>query len=98
MALGGARPGAGRPKGSINVPQFRDFVSEEDRAEFVEFVISTYKESEKLTVWVGDQLYGKAAQAVELSGPDGEPLAANLSASDRAAITELRDLLKQSHA
>lgn len=75
---GGARPGAGRPKGSTTVPQFRDFVSEEDRAEFVEFVLSTYKEDVKLTIWVGDQIYGKPAQSVALSDPDGSPLFSSL--------------------
>jgi hypothetical protein len=43
MAKGGARPGAGRPKGSKNIPTFREYVSEDDRKEFVEFVLSTYK-------------------------------------------------------
>jgi hypothetical protein len=72
MALGGKRPGAGRPKGSKHIPQFRDYVSEEDRAEFVEFVLSSYKGDMRLTTWVGDQLFGKAAQSI--TGPDGGPI------------------------
>ena len=42
MALGGKRPGSGRKKGSTTVPQFRAFVSEEDRKTFVEFVLASY--------------------------------------------------------
>jgi hypothetical protein len=75
MALGGKRPGAGRPKGSKQIPQFRDFVSDEDRAKFVEFVLSTYMEDVKLTIWVGDQLYGKPTQAVQPADENDEPFA-----------------------
>jgi hypothetical protein len=93
MAKGGKRSGAGRPIGSTNKLSLRDYIEKEDNEEFFDFVLSTYKESEKLTVWLGDQL--KASQQMEISGPEGEPLAANLSASDRKAIDSLRDLLKQ---
>jgi hypothetical protein len=33
---GGARPGAGRPKGSTTRPQLRDFYSEAELAQFIE--------------------------------------------------------------
>jgi hypothetical protein len=62
----------GRPKGSETAPQFRDFVSDEDRNEFVEFVLSTYKESERLTMWVGDHLFLKLPQT--MTSEDGEPI------------------------
>jgi hypothetical protein len=42
MALGGKRPGAGRPKGSTNVPRFSDYISEKERKTFVEFVLENY--------------------------------------------------------
>lgn len=45
--------------------------------------------------FVAEQLFGKAAQSLEVGGPNGEPLETNLSASDRSAIKELRGLLKQ---
>lgn len=48
--------------------------------------------------FVGEQLFGKAAQQMEISGPEGEPLTTSLSASDRKAIDSLRDLLKQRRA
>jgi hypothetical protein len=92
---GGKRPGAGRPVGSKNIPCFRDYISDDERKRFVEFVLSTYMEGERLTTWMGDQLFGKAVQQLELTGPEGAPLEANLSASDREAINSLRDLLKQ---
>jgi hypothetical protein len=44
---------------------------------------------------MGDQLFGKAAQQLELTDPEGAPLETNLSATDREAINSLRDLLKQ---
>lgn len=72
MAKGGKRPGAGRPEGSKNKLSLRDYMKKEDIEEFFEFVLSTYKESEKLTIWIGDQLIGKATQAI--SGPDGGPI------------------------
>jgi len=72
MALGGKRPGAGRPVGSKNKLSLRDYMKKEDIEEFFEFVLSTYKESEKLTIWMGDQLIGKATQAI--TGPDGGPV------------------------
>jgi hypothetical protein len=79
MAKGGAQPGAGRPKGSTNVPEFCDYVSEEDRKTFVEFILSTYMSDMRLAVWVGDQLFRKAMQGVELGGPDGTPIAIEIS-------------------
>lgn len=72
MAKGGKRPGAGRPVGSTNKLSLRDYMKKADIEEFFEFVLSTYKESEKLTIWMGDQLIGKATQSI--SGPDGGPI------------------------
>jgi hypothetical protein len=73
MAKGGARPGAGRKKGSKTVPQFRDYVSDKERKKFVEFVLSSYMGDMRLTTWMGDQLFGKAPQP--LTNDDGEPIA-----------------------
>jgi len=39
MAKGGKQPGAGRPKGSTNVPRFSDYITEADRKTFVEFIL-----------------------------------------------------------
>lgn len=72
MAKGGARPGAGRPKGSITTPRFRDLVSEEEREKFVEFILDQYMGDMRLALWMGDQLFGKAPQP--LTGEDGGPI------------------------
>jgi len=73
---GGKREGAGRPKGA----SFRDMVSLAEKKKFVEFVLSTYMEDPRLTVWVGDQIFGKAQQSVDLTSA-GKPI---LIASDEA--------------
>lgn len=64
MAKGGARPGAGRKAGPTAKP-FRDYVSEEDKAQFVEFMLANYMGDMRLAVWVGDQLMGKAPQTID---------------------------------
>ena len=79
MAKGGARPGAGRPKGSKNRPTFRDMFfkiygeekAEELILEFFEFTIDNYKENAKLHIWFGDQMFGKAPQDLDVTS-DGE--------------------------
>lgn len=73
MAKGGKQPGAGRPKGSTNKIRFADFVSTKDRATFVEFILSNYMGDMRLATWMGDQLFGKAQQAVDLTS-DGKPI------------------------
>jgi len=95
MALGGARPGAGRPKGTSNRPQIRDHFTDDDVKEVVEMLKTHMAEDMTVLKFVAEQLFGKAPQQLEIGGPDGAPLETNLSASDKAAITELRDLLKQ---
>lgn len=42
------------------------------RKKFVEFVLDTYMADMRLATWMGDQLFGKATQAI--SGPDGGPI------------------------
>lgn len=74
MASGGPRRGAGRPVGSKNRKQFRDYWSEAEKQEYVEFIKGTYMEDAKLSQWIGDQLFGKATQAVEMTGADGGPI------------------------
>lgn len=72
MAKGGARPGAGRPKGSNTVPQFRDYVSDEQRLAFVAWVLANYKKNPRLATWAGDQIFSKAPQP--LTGENGGPI------------------------
>jgi hypothetical protein len=75
-------------------PQLRDYFEPEE----VSAIIVRLKEralvDDSMLRFVGEQLFGKAAQQLEVGGIDGEPLAANLSKSDRKAIDGLRELLK----
>jgi hypothetical protein len=59
---GGKRQGAGRPKGSTNVPRFANYVTEEDRKTFAEFMMSTYMGDMGVAKWVGDHLFRKPPQ------------------------------------
>jgi hypothetical protein len=61
---GGARPGAGRPKGVHNIKPFRDYVSEEERLKFVEFILDHYMGDMRLAQWFGNQLFGQAPQSI----------------------------------
>ena len=81
---GGARPGAGRPLGSGNKIKFADFVSDEDRKTFVEFMLSSYMGDMRLATWVGDQLFGKAPQAI--TGADGGALIVKFDSAFKDAI------------
>lgn len=65
MARGGKQPGAGRPKGSTNVPKFGDYVTEAERKKFVEFVLETYMGDMNLARWMGDHLFAKPVQSID---------------------------------
>ncbi len=77
MSKGGARPGAGRPAGSKTVPQFRSYISDEERKKFVEFILDSYMGDMRLALWLGDQFFGKAPQPVV--GDDGGPIQVNIT-------------------
>lgn len=55
---------AGRPKGSTTRPQLRNFVTEEQIQEFVEYMVENYQKKPELAKWFGDQLFGKAVQPI----------------------------------
>ncbi len=74
---GGKQPGAGRPKGSTNVPRFGDYVTDAQRKEFVAFVLKRYKKDMRLATWAGDHLFMKPKQ--EIGGPDGGPIPVSIS-------------------
>lgn len=70
MARGGARPGAGRPKGSRNIPLPDGFLELEKKA------VSVLKKhldngNEKVAQFVIEQIHGKARQKLEHTGEDG---------------------------
>jgi hypothetical protein len=76
MAKGGARPGAGRPKGSITRPQLRDFYDKQEIEEFVADLKEAAKKDNILKKFVAEQLFGRApspslAQRADLSSSKG---------------------------
>lgn len=72
MAKGGKRPGAGRQEGSMNIPKLSSFFTQAELEEYVAFLKTRYKESDKIAVFVGEHLFGKAPQP--LVGSDGREL------------------------
>lgn len=71
---GGSRTGAGRKTGSKTTPQLRDFVSEKQRKAFIAHMLKAYPESDRIATWVGDHLFGKAPQTIELDADVREAL------------------------
>ena len=75
---GGARKGAGRPKGSTSKLKVTDFFSGEEREQLIarakEFVLDAEKPDKEMTKFLWEQLFGKATQRNELTGAEGEAL------------------------
>lgn len=85
----------GRPKGfaAMAAERMRIFIAEEletHAAPIVQMAITQAMEGDKgARDWLSDRAHGKAVQAVELSGPNGEPLI--ISAKDRALADRALD-------
>ena len=96
----------GRPKG------FASYIREktEDGKEVVDFFLKVFRGEEierrkpkmkdrvDAGTWLADRGFGRPAQAVELSGPDGEPIKAdlsNLSTEDLIVLRELASKLQR---
>ncbi|MDE2101549.1 MAG: hypothetical protein KGL39_30165 [Patescibacteria group bacterium] len=60
----------GRPKGSGNLPRFADYVSDEEKEKFKEFVLDQYMGDIRLALWLGDQLYRKPKSEVDVTSND----------------------------
>lgn len=75
---GGAREGAGRPKGSTNKLKVIDFFTVEERMELVakvkEMVLEADKPDRDMAKFLWEQIFGKATQRNEITGEDGERL------------------------
>ena len=68
MARGGKREGAGRPVGTPNKPVLMELLLKRDPDAldtFIEFLMDNYKESDKLMIWMGDQIFHKAPQSID---------------------------------
>ena len=63
----------GRPKGSTSSLRLADYVSEEDKKNFIEFIMSNYMSDMRLATWLGDHLYAKPRQDIDVTS-GGEKL------------------------
>lgn len=70
MAVGGKRPGAGRKPGKT--VRLLDLLSSKDIEAFKKYLLANYTKDNRLAVWMGDHIFGKAPQS--LTGPDGGAL------------------------
>ena len=72
---GGARPGAGRPKGSTTKLKIREWFTNKE----IKLLMETAKQlalvdkNPKAVQFLSEQLFGKAPQSLEVQGPDGLP-------------------------
>ena len=75
----------GRPVGSTTRPQFYTYVTEEDRKQFVRWALKEAKKPDnlELAMWVGDQIFGKAAQPI--GGPGDGPIQVQVGLTDQLA-------------
>lgn len=64
--LGGKRKGAGNKEGSIR-PNFNAYWNAEEIEEYMTFLKKNYQSSPELTKYVGDHLFGKAPQGIDLT-------------------------------
>lgn len=72
MNHGGKRENSGRRDGSQNVPKFSSYFTEKEVEEFVRDLFIRAKTSDKIAVFVGEHLFGKAIQPI--GGEDGKPI------------------------
>lgn len=75
---GGARPGAGRPRGTPNLPRFSDYVTDEERQKFADFVVESYMGDAVLTKWFGDNAFAPQPKNVDVT-TKGESLNSSVS-------------------
>lgn len=68
MARAGKIHKGGRPKGIGNKTSFSACVTNSDRVKFAEWALKNYEKDVQLAKWVGDQMFGKAKESLELSG------------------------------
>jgi hypothetical protein len=72
MAKGGKREGAGRPVGSTNRPQLRDYWTPEQVSAFFKSLYKRQAKSDRIAVWCAEQITGKAPQP--LTGDKDNPI------------------------
>lgn len=69
-------PGAGRPKGSVGIVRrkIHDFFNEDDIKALVASAKAQAHEKPELLKFLLEQIFGKAPQAIEVSGHEGGPI------------------------
>lgn len=72
MAHGGKRANSGNKLGSVR-PKITDYWSQKDIDNYFDYLKNNYKKSDRLAVFVGEHIMGKAVQP--LSDADGQTLA-----------------------
>src|SRR3990167_2450574 len=72
---GGARPGAGRPKGSTTKLKIREWMNNKEIKLLMETAkkLALEEKNPKAVFFLAEQLFGKAPQSLEVQGPDGLP-------------------------
>lgn len=85
MARGGYREGGGRKEGSVAMPKLSSFFTIKERDEYVKHIKARYTQSDKIAIFVGEQLFGKAVQT--LAGDPNNPL-----------VIEISEVIQKKHA
>ena len=84
---GGKREGAGRKKGSTKKPQISDFITEEEVKDLVAMAKEQATTKPELLRFLLEQVFGKARQAIELSGGE-EPITFEIRTKANQSIKE----------
>ncbi len=70
----------GRPKGTTTRPQIRDYFTDADILELVATAKEKAKEgNDAMLKTLLEQIFGKPAQALEMTGKDGQPIRIEIS-------------------
>lgn len=62
---GGKRAGAGRKKGTKEIPKVSAYFTDKEMRDFIKDLKERASKSDKIAVWLGDQIFGKAPQTIE---------------------------------
>jgi len=70
---GGARPGAGRPKGSGHKPKLSDNLTQEEKDEIVAKLLVKAREGDaKILQFLAEQIFGKAPASMDITSKGNE--------------------------
>ena len=62
---GGRRPGAGRKKGRHDLPKIHTYFTAEELVKFVSNLKKRADKSDKIAVFLAEQIWGKAPQTID---------------------------------